>query len=556
MEERQTGGCLPAGTLLRGRYRVAEVVGTGGFGITYRALDLLLDCDVAVKEFFPREWVKREPGRPGRVLLPGGEELRATVEECRRNFRREAGILAAVRDVPYIVRLRDEFEQNGTEYIVLNLISGRPLSKVAEERGGTLPAGELLSMMRYTFDTLSILHEMGFIHRDISPGNLMLSEDGVLFLIDFGSASAYRGHEELQSSQIFSHRGLEPPEHARLDLQGPWTDIYSLCATIVYLVTGEGIVDAADRRQFDYLPQLLLRSSLSSAQQNALIKGLNPDIGRRFSDVSQLYFQLYGRELSAEGLPPVWRVRYHARTVIGTRRVNQDNFMVDAAFCYKGEDCEGEGELRCAPDEIHVVAACDGVGGCSHGELAAKAAIQAVIHFVEAHPRSDVLSDRMLEELLDQVNEKILQLGEKIGMTATTIALFLWRGDRYYAVNIGDSPIYLLHKGRLSRLSSPHTRAALRLARQEPVAREDYNTLTRYLGRQGVSGSQMAAFRYGRLSPGDVVLVCTDGVTKRIDDDRLGRVLSKRAGRALPAMFQRIMRSAENDNCTAIVLNF
>lgn len=547
---------LPEGTILKNRYKLISVIGMGGFGITYRAVDQLLNCYVAVKEFFPRELVTRNVAKSREVTFPREGESRKIVEECLLNFRHEANILEAVKDVPYIARLRDYFKDNGTEYVVLNLIQGKTLSEYVKKRGGKLPAGEVLSLLQDIFDTLAQLHNMGFIHRDISPGNLMLSEDNVLYLIDFGSATSFNGKEEFESKQVFEHKGLGAPEYARPDRQGPWTDIFSLCATFVYLINGEGIAEVEERQRFDHLPQLLMRSALSSGQQNALMKGLHPDIGHRFSDVEQLYGELYGEAFTAKEVPEEWQVFYHAKTYIGSRTLNQDNFMVDTVFRYNGEDCEQKGHVLCHPTEIHVAAVCDGVGGANHGELAAKAAIQAVIHFVEAYPERDVLPDRLLEDLLDQINEKILQLGRKIGRTATTLSLFLWWGNRYYAVNIGDSPIYFLRKGKMKRISTPHTRAELNIMMQKPLQRSDWNILTQFLGKEGVSGSQMAAFHYGKLQRGDTFLICSDGVSKKIERSRLRSFLSKKEGKSIPAMFKAIERSQSCDNCTAIILKF
>ena len=161
-----------------------------------------------------------------------------------------------------------------------------------------------------------------------------------------------------------------------------------------------------------------------------------------------------------------------------------------------------------------------------------------------------------MKKLLDQINEKILQFGEKIGRTATTLSLLLWRGNRYYAVNIGDSPIFLLRKGKMNRLSTSHTKAEQNIMRQKPVQRTDWNTLTQFLGKSGVTGSQMSAFRYGKLKKGDTFLICTDGVSKKIEESRLKRFLAKNGKKSIPSMFKTIERSEYSDNCTAIVLKF
>lgn len=427
---------LPKGAVLRNRYEVASVIGTGGFGITYRAVDRLLECSVAVKEFFPQGRVNRNVETSYVVEFPKEREKRKLVEECLQNFRHEAAVLEAVKDTPYIARLRDKFEENGTEYLVLNMVQGPSLATYVKEHGGKLPVQQALSLFKSTFDTLAQLHSAGVIHRDISPGNLVLSEDHqVLYLIDFGAATSFRGEKELKNKQTFRHGGLAAPEYSQPDRQGPWTDIFSLCATIVYLITGDGIAEAGERQHFDHIPQLLIRSGLSFRQQNALMRGLNPAIDLRFASMEQLYLELYGQTLTREKFLETWPVFYHAKTCTGMKPVNQDNFMVDTVFYYKGEDCEQAGILGCGMNQIHVAAVCDGVGGANHGELAAKTAIQALIHFVEAYPESDNPPDRLLEELLDQVNEKILQIGVKIGRTTTTLALLLWQTGkgRYFS---------------------------------------------------------------------------------------------------------------------------
>lgn len=547
---------LPQGTVLKSRYEIISVLGTGGFGITYRAVDQLLNCFVAVKEFFPENWACRDTGESLGVTYADDEEGRRTVEACFQNFRHEAKILKAVRDVPYIARKKDYFVENGTEYIVLTLIKGETLSAYGKRRGGTLPAAEVLSLLSNTFDTMKYLHGMGIIHRDICPGNLILSEDGVLFLIDFGSATSYDGREEYCSEQVFEHKGFEAPESSDPGKQGPWTDIFSLCAMMVYLITGQGIAEAKSGRYMEELPQLLMGTALTARQQNALLHGMNPDISYRIRDVEQLHRELYGEELTVERPAEKWDVLYQAGTCIGSRKINQDNFTVDNVFYYKGEDCQQAGTLSCQPEEIHVAAVCDGVGGSNYGELASKAAVQAVIHFVEQQPERDVPPDRLLEDLLDQINEKILILCEKIGQTATTLSLLLWQGNRYYAVNIGDSPIYRLRRGKLERISTPQTKADLNIMTQRPVRKEDFNTLVDFLGKKGVAGSQMAAFRYGKMQKGDIFLVCSDGVSKRIGESRLKHFLSKRGEKSIPAMFKAIAKSTENDNYTAVVLKF
>lgn len=124
------------------------------------------------------------------------------------------------------------------------------------------------------------------------------------------------------------------------------------------------------------------------------------DLGYLHRDISPK------RELCGElqSAPANWGITYEARTDIGTRKVNQDNLMVDGLFYYEGTDFRRNGTIDCRSDEIHMAAVCDGVGGSNHGELASRAVIQALRHFLEHYGTSEALPERLIEGLLDQVN--------------------------------------------------------------------------------------------------------------------------------------------------------
>lgn len=177
-------------------------------------------------------------------------------------------------------------------------------------------------------------------------------------------------------------------------------------------------------------------------------------------------------------------------------------------------------------------------------------------HFLEHYGASEALPERLIEDLLDQVNEKIIALGSKIGITATTVSFLLWKGNQFYAVNIGDSPIYLLRQGRFSCISTPHTKAQVNLMSGNPVTPKDRHTLMNYLGKQGVAGSQIAAYYHGYLQKGDTFLLCSDGVSNKIDRDRLKKYLSRKRNHTLNIMWRVIKRSRDNDNCSAVILKF
>lgn len=547
---------LQDGTILNTRYELQGVIGSGGFGITYKAVDLLLNQSVAIKEFFPREWMSRDIQRSPSVLWPNEEEHKKKAALCAEIFYRESCILKELLDIPNIVTFLDYFRENETEYIVMKLIRGESLSEYAKKHNGTLPSSTVLSLFRNILNALDRIHQLGYIHRDISPGNLMLADDGELYLIDFGAATSINEHSELQSQQVFDHKGFEAPEHSIKEQQGPWSDIYSLCATMVYLISGEGVPEPKDRIQFDSLPWLLTRISLSSRQQNALIHGLKLDIRYRCAGAQQLLAELYGEPEHMSKIPDLWNVRFCVRTDTGSRKSNQDNFIIDTCLSYTGQNCENAGALTCKANEMYLAAVCDGVGGACYGDIASKTAVQDINSFLKMNRSSRTLPETLIRKLLDQLNTTIVRLGKEKGKMATTLSFLLWRNGFYYAVNIGDSPIYLLRHKKLQRLSTPHTRAELNKLSGIPLTATDLNTLMNYLGREETCGSQMAAIRYGKLQEGDTFLLCTDGVSKRLDEHALTSCLARTENHAVSSMWKIICRNRQNDNCTAVVLKF
>lgn len=543
---------LRRGTILRERYEVFEAIGSGGFGITYRAFDQLLNRFVAVKEFYIARWMVRgKNGNECMVAVTGADD-RDQVKRCRLNFLREAQIMEELKDIPYLSRIQERFAENNTEYIVMKLQSGKSLKEYSD-RKKKLSVGELFPMLEQILFALERMHRKGFIHRDICPGNLIRTEDGDLFLIDFGAATACDKDSVLWNEQVFTHKAFNAPEHLDFSEQGPWTDIYSLCATAVYLLTGEMIPEWEERRKNDRVPEILMKARLTAGQQNALMKGLFLNQKQRYLSAEKLRAALCGESVS-----PLqeWKVCYAARTDIGSRAMNQDNLTVDGLFSYSGTDFERTGEYICHPDELHLAAVCDGVGGAHSGELASRTAVQALAHFAEQYRCSGELPERLIDEFLDQLNEKILILGAKIGTVATTLSVLFWKGNHYWCVNIGDSPIYLLRKRKLTRLSVPQTLAHVRMVEGMAVSPSDLHTLVNYIGKEKTAGSQMAAIRHGHLQEGDIFLICSDGVTDVVDEERLRRGLLKGERKGMDHIYQVLARRGKKDNCSTIIVKF
>ncbi|MCD8052087.1 MAG: serine/threonine protein kinase [Clostridiales bacterium] len=280
---------LPPGTVLAGRYLVGRVLGEGGFGITYIGCDLRLEMKVAIKEYFPADQVSRFSSNSLAVLVRTGSGAREYNNGLNR-FLREARVMARMEKQPQIVLVRDFFEANNTAYIVMEYVEGTNFLELVEQRGGRIPARELLPLIEPLFSALTALHEAGLIHRDISPDNLML-ERGTIRLLDLGCA---RESARNKTMTIALKQGYAPIEQYQQKGQGPWTDVYALSATIYYCLTGRVPPQALDRILEDELiPPRDLGVDLTPGQQKALLRGMAIQPRRRYQSVEELHAGLY-----------------------------------------------------------------------------------------------------------------------------------------------------------------------------------------------------------------------------------------------------------------------
>lgn len=232
---------LPAGAKI-GRYEVLAVLGQGGFGITYRARDVQLDREVALKEFLPTSLAVRQHGS---TVSPRSTRVADDFARGRDRFVAEGRTLATLHRAPGIVRVFDFLEQNGTAYIVMELLEGETLDRRLGRKGRLEPheAGWILWTL---LDGLEQVHNAGFLHRDIKPSNIMLDEQGHPTLIDFGAARAAMAGQTATMTAIFSP-GYAAAEQMSAAGQGPWTDIYGLAATLYHAITGKAPPSAVDR---------------------------------------------------------------------------------------------------------------------------------------------------------------------------------------------------------------------------------------------------------------------------------------------------------------------
>ncbi len=285
---------LPVGSFLREKYLMGRVLGEGGFGITYIGYDINLDAQVAIKEFFPRNYASRARGTDTQVI-PNEGEAEVFFYKQRDKFLDEAKRLAKFRNTPAVVSVLDFFKDNGTAYLVMTYINGMTLRKLLDYSGGRITAEETLKIIQPVMLALKEIHDSGFIHRDISPDNIMISDlSNRVYLIDFGTARANTNDED-KTISVFKKSGYTPPEQLRTKgKQGPWTDIYALCGTLYRCITGIKPLDVTDRLFGEELKRPSEYGISIPAQiENAIMKGLEIHNEDRFQNMDELYDTIY-----------------------------------------------------------------------------------------------------------------------------------------------------------------------------------------------------------------------------------------------------------------------
>ena len=206
-------------TLLENRYQLGSVIGSGGFGITYAAWDEKLWIPVAVKEYYPKEWVMRDCSVTDEITVR--QEFQREYLIGKERFVRESRVLAMLQEIPGIVKVYDSFEENQTAYIVMEYVHGVTIDQYVKEQG--LHHGKILQMMRQLVDALAAVHRQGVLHRDITPQNILVQGDGSVKLIDFGAAARIGQ----QGSTIILTQYYAPIEQYDRDngRLGPWTEV-------------------------------------------------------------------------------------------------------------------------------------------------------------------------------------------------------------------------------------------------------------------------------------------------------------------------------------------
>lgn len=285
---------LLPGTVIGGKFLIGRVLGYGGFGVTYIGWDQVLQRKVAVKEYLPSDFATRSYGTKQLTIFSGEAFLQ--FQAGLASFISEAKRLAKFHAVSEIVNIYDWLEENGSGYIMMELLTGVTVKELLKKRK-RIPPEEAITIVLAVLRGLSAVHKEGMIHRDIAPDNIFLTETGEVKILDFGAAR-YATAIQSRSLSIILKPGYAPEEQYRSrGNQGPWTDIYALGATCYRMITGIVPQVSIERNMHDELKTPKeLGIPMEPDMENALMNSLNIHQEYRIQSAEAFYHALQSAE--------------------------------------------------------------------------------------------------------------------------------------------------------------------------------------------------------------------------------------------------------------------
>lgn len=252
--------------LLHDRYKIIRKMQKGGFGQTWLAEDVQWQQIVVLKELLK-------------------EEEKKTLNEARR--------MAKFQNNSVIVKILGFFEEEELAYIVMEYVKGSSLREFLERLDEPMGFRESVEFMQPVFQALREIHKKGMIHRDLTPDNILIKEDGTLKIIDFGSAREY---EDDRTKTVVVKSGYAPLEQYNgKEKQGPWTDVYGICAVLYEMLTGTIPPEVLERMESDELyPPSMYGTEITPEEEAALMKGLSLDAKDRYQNIKELEKALTG----------------------------------------------------------------------------------------------------------------------------------------------------------------------------------------------------------------------------------------------------------------------
>ena len=284
---------LPIFSILAGKYLLGAPLGKGGFGITYIAMHLPDEKIVAIKEFFPANLAVRDTDNE--TVVPADDTKAVYYRTGMKSFSEEGRILYLLSDIEHVVHVAEQIQANNTTYLVMEYVPGISLKKYMKQQQKLFSEQETLTLMQPILLALQAMHQKGILHRDISPENLMLSPNNTLTLIDFGAARTFSRSDD-DNLTVILKRGYAPEEQYHSNSrQGPWTDLYAVCAVMYQMLTGILPQEASARAEEAHLTPIsrIEGLSLSPSTCSALEKGLQMDPMERYPDIGALMKVLY-----------------------------------------------------------------------------------------------------------------------------------------------------------------------------------------------------------------------------------------------------------------------
>jgi serine/threonine protein kinase len=289
---------LPTGSFLKqGKYQVDNVLGEGGFGITYRGIDLVNSRKVAIKENWPEKAIRQGTTVVWPHTIPPKDRKLQLIKVAT-----EARFLCRCVH-PNIVRIYEWFEENNTAYVVMAFVPGKPLSKILEEEGA-LPKKRVKRYFIQIAEALRTVHSVNLLHRDIKPENILINQQDRAILIDFGATKEFIAGQTRQMSVTLT-RGYAPLEqYSYRSKRWPATDIYALCASMYELLTGQLPPEATDRIQSDTLiPPRNFVPGIDPLLEQVILTGMKMRVQERFQSVEELLKVLTGGGQIAKLIP-------------------------------------------------------------------------------------------------------------------------------------------------------------------------------------------------------------------------------------------------------------
>ena len=284
---------LVPGTVLAERYVIGTAIGSGGFGIVYKAWDSKLESIVAVKEFYVSRLMTRAEGLKNVIV---NKKSQTEYEYRKERFLAEARNMAKFGNHRSIPNVFEFFEENNTAYIVMELLHGVALNEYIAQNGGKIDVDFALLIANEVGKALISLHEQNIIHRDVAPDNIFIcsGKDIRIKLMDLGAAKLADSTDDV--IDIILKPGYSPTEQYDNSKNiGPWTDIYALGATLYMLVTGIKPDESTNRKINDtVVPPNQLNPAISENISNAIMKAMAVEKHMRFKNVSEFLSALNG----------------------------------------------------------------------------------------------------------------------------------------------------------------------------------------------------------------------------------------------------------------------